>query len=114
MESSHQFLLFCVAYVYGYVLLRIYKDIQPLTFYFSAEATYFSIFLCIFWANFCFQVQIMFFSFYNNDNKVLAIQNKKSYEQKSKNTHTWLKLTVMWQLVRKGAYFNINCQGLMG
>ena len=62
IESSHQFLLFCVAYVYGYVLLRIYKDIQPLTFYFSAEAKYFSTFcVCIFWAN--FQVQIMLFSF---------------------------------------------------
>ena len=35
--------------------------------------------LLYFWANFCFQVQIMFFSFYNNeinysDTKVLAIQ----------------------------------------
>ena len=51
-----------------YVLLRIYKDIPPLTFYFSAEAKYFSTFcVCVFWANFCFQVQIMFFSFLNNE-----------------------------------------------
>ena len=43
-DAFHQFLPFCVAYVYGYILLTTYNDIQPLTFYFSAEVNYFSTF----------------------------------------------------------------------
>ena len=45
------------------------------------------------------------------------MQNNKSYEQKVLNKkHPYLAETdcVMWQLVGKGAYFNINCQGLIG
>ena len=66
IESSHQFLLFCVAYVNGYVLHRIRIFNHSLSI-FQQRQNIFPLFLGIFWEIFCFQVQIMFSSFYNNE-----------------------------------------------